>query len=166
MQSVAFEHVGDNEPPRRLATLPTRVRRAPIEDDPPLLSREGLFEATGTGRWRRYRFRGKTDKLDVELVVIEGGETYSLWLHFNVEATRDGRFTAGPSSKYRRTWKLAAGRRPVRWDRMTPEVFARQAFEVDIKTVKHDADGQPLDPVNQYSVIARVMGRVAGGPQT
>ena len=76
-----------------------------------------------------------------------------------------GRVTAGRHSHYRREWTLARGRRPSRADHLPPSVFGRVAFLADVKTVVRDQGQHALIPENQYSIIARLVERVAGGAQ-
>ncbi len=69
-----------------------------------------------------------------------------------------GRVSAPKHSDLVRELSAVLGQR-VRHDRISVASIANIIVDVEVSTVKRDSRPQPLDPVNQYSVISRVMGR-------
>lgn len=82
---------------------------------------------------------------------------------------KNGRWAGiAPASRYFRAWVVAAGGPPKRRDRMGLDVFRNRLFEIDVRTVDHDArrskehpEGRPLPPAAQYSVVDRLVERLA-----
>lgn len=139
-----------------------------LTDDAPLIP-EGWYYVVGAGKWFKAHLFGGLPKLCVcYLALLHGPEQPELqvrlerWYHVGF---RHGRVTAGRHSHYRREWTLATGRRPSRADHLPPSVFGRVAFLADVKTVVRDQGQHALIPENQYSIIARLVERVAGGAQ-
>jgi hypothetical protein len=138
-----------------------------LASDAPLIA-PGIYLAVGTGKdWQRYIFR--TWKLAVQFKVLVNGPeqpeeqvTLERWYHVDVKQRR---IAAGRHSDYRREWTLATARRPTRADRLAPRVFARVMFKVEVKTVVKNWNQYDLSEPNQYSIIGRILERVAGGSQ-
>jgi hypothetical protein len=129
---------------------------------------DGLYDAVG-GRAHRPRAIFGTLKLYVPFTVLvpspeslKGLEQMTLFRHYNVKNAPDRRFQVRPTSDYWREWVLAAGHRPSRHDRLSPYVFERVLFSVEIRTVTRDHRQHALPPGGRYSVVARIVERKTG----
>ena len=67
-----------------------------------------------------------------------------------------------PACKYWKMWVVAAGRKPVRGDRMSTSVFRNKVFLVRIRTVQKNSKQAHLPPELQYSVIDELMKKNTG----
>lgn len=76
---------------------------------------------------------------------------------------RHGRSKAvAPSSKLYRAWVVASGgQKPTRRDRLTLEAFKHRLFRVVVRTVTHDSEQRELPKDQRYSVIDRLLERLA-----
>lgn len=91
-------------------------------------------------------------------VAMPEGTRLSLWCRLGP----GGRIPA--SSKWARTWKLVAGRRPSRGERrMTTAVLRDKLLRLAVRTVATDTLQHGLAPINQYSVIDQVLAVETGG---
>jgi hypothetical protein len=155
-------------PASRIALVPMKSReRSPIEitgQDSPLVA-PGSYEAVG-GKATLYTFRGAS-KLSVKWTISipdeglpSGVRNVTLLRHYNVRRGRDGRLVARSGTHYGREWTIAADRRLDR--RPSPRVFDGVLCRVEVTTVTHDADQQPLPPHARYSRVSRVLERLAG----
>src|SRR5262249_53644929 len=93
-----------------------------------------------------------------------GVQRVLLFRYYNIALTPGGRFKVSPHSDYARDWALATMRRPRRAEERSPSVFSKVLFTVEVRTVEHDRSHHRLDPVNQYSVVDRLLDRRAGAP--
>ena len=66
------------------------------------------------------------------------------------------------SHKYYRTWVLAAGRRPVRRDRISTAVLRNKIFRARIANVTTTSKNTRRTPAMQYSKIDELLEVVAG----
>lgn len=64
------------------------------------------------------------------------------------------------SSKYYQAWVLAKGKRPDRFDRMTPQVFRGKLFLAQVRTVDKTAQNVPRHPLLHYSIIDHLLERL------
>jgi hypothetical protein len=68
-----------------------------------------------------------------------------------------------PSSKWARCWKLVAGRRLHRGERMRPSIL-RNKLRLAVITVRTSSQQRALEPVNYYSKVDHVIAVETGGP--
>jgi len=66
-----------------------------------------------------------------------------------------GKFTA--SNKFWLWWVFAEGRRPDRFDRMSPTVFKNKVFRVRMRTVLKTAKQTDRTPEQQYSIVDELL---------
>jgi len=138
------------------------------DGDLPLTS-EGIYDAVG-GHAHRPRIVFKVLKLYIPFIVLvpnpgspNGFEHVRMFRHYRVHPAPDRRFLVRASSDYYREWVIATGRRPSRHDRLSPEVFERVLFAVQVHTVRLTSRQVELPVGARYSVISRVIERKAGG---
>lgn len=100
-------------------------------------------------------------KLGVNFKIITMGEHFEkvLTAWYRVKLTKGG-FKVGPHSKFARDWRLIFRRGANRWDRVPMRALSGLVIRVKARTVTHDYEQRPLDPVNQYSVIDELIGRL------
>ena len=128
----------------------------------------GDYDAVGVGWRKMYVF--KTDKLAVEYEVLVPDATVDLGLRrvrlarfYNVRPGPERRVLAAGRGDYLREWAIVTGRRPLRRDRLSPRIFIGALVRVEVVTVTVDGRQRPLMDVVQYSRIARIIERRAGG---
>jgi len=85
--------------------------------------------------------------------------------HYNIKWLDRRRFTVGEHSDYMREWVRIMQRRPTRSDRLVPSAFKGVMAEVVVRTVTKDGAHASLPEILQYSIIAAVIGVIAGGGQ-
>jgi hypothetical protein len=148
----------------RLKLRPVDEYQVAIElpADAPLLPK-GIYTAIVVGHTLRRAFR--TPKVRIRFEILEeNGEHRKppvyLFAYYNVRTASGHRVTAGPHSHYARDWRLVAGRRPSRRDRLAPSIFCGKLLRVEVCTVVTDSHQQQLDPINHYSRVVRVVGVV------
>jgi hypothetical protein len=89
---------------------------------------------------------------------VPEGTRLSMWCRLGA----GGRIPA--SSKWARTWKLVAGRRPSRGERrMTTSILRGKLLRLAVRTVATDTLQHELAPINCYSVVDRVIAVETGG---
>jgi hypothetical protein len=97
-----------------------------------------------------------TRKLRVSFILLEyPGILLHRWYRVN---TFKGRVSARSTSDLARELSAVLGTR-VRHDRIPVGSLANTVVRVEVKTVQQDHRQNSLDPVNRYSVIARVGGK-------
>ncbi|MBC8293599.1 MAG: hypothetical protein H8E45_10605 [Proteobacteria bacterium] len=149
----------------------------PIAIDVPVVLPEGHYVAIGVGSSNVYEYKGKK-KLAVYFKIQEGpGEVDAesscgitrdnpdykaewgevLKVHYTVETGGGRTGSAGATTQYHRAWVLANGKQPARRDRLSPEVFKDKYFVVKLRTVVTDSDKEPLEEINQYSVVGKLV---------
>ena len=98
----------------------------------------------------------RTRKLRVSFALLEHP---AILLHrwYRV-STIKGRVSARSTSDLVRELSAVLGTR-ARHDRIPVGSFANTEVRVEVKTVQRDHRQHPLEPVNQYSIIARVRGK-------
>jgi len=161
-------HVARSRPARH--TVPDRDFDIIADANLPLIP-EGVYDAVG-GRAHRPRVVFNTIKLYVPFIVlVPNPEAYGgfdhaqLFRHYNVHPAPERRFRVRPASDYWREWVIAAGRRPGRHDRLSPLVFERVLFAVEVHTVTRNSRQHELAAGTRYSVVSRIIERKAGGAQ-
>ncbi len=110
---------------------------------------EAIFErAEKVSQWGR-------DKIFLWFVMMTPGE----WVNnsFFMACTVPPKYRWTASSKYWRTWVLANGNRPSRWDRLSPAVFKDKVFRVRMRKVVKNAKQIALTPAQQYSVVDELL---------
>ena len=135
----------------------------------PELIPPGQYDAQGVGGWRKFVVF-KVTKLAVELDVLVpdpdveiGHRRVRLERFYNVRPAPDRRIQASKWGAYLREWMLAANRRPSRHDRLSPRVFTNVLFRVEVATVTQNGKHDPLHELSHYSVVRRIIERLAGG---
>jgi hypothetical protein len=128
--------------------------------DAPLLP-EGIYTAIAMDHILRRAFGRPKVRIQFE-ILQENGEHLEppvyLFGYYNVRTAAGGRITAGAHSHYARDWRLVAGKRPSRHDRLAPSIFCGKLLRVEVRTVVTDSRQQALAPINQYSRVVRVVG--------
>ena len=96
------------------------------------------------------------EKLFLWFQIITQGKWVSqkFFAPFNIPSK--GNFTV--STKYWLWWVFAAGRRPGRADRLSPNVFKNQVFRVRMRTVLKTAKQTDRTPEQQYSIVDELLG--------
>lgn len=68
----------------------------------------------------------------------------------------------GQSSKMAKMFEIATGRKPDRYDRISPSVFKGKIFLAKVITVKKNFKQKPLQEGEFYSAIESLLSKVAG----
>lgn len=68
----------------------------------------------------------------------------------------------GIGSKFVDAWRVAAGRWPLRRDRLSTKIFRGKYFQASIRTVKHSQHGVKRPECQWYSKVDRLIEVVAG----
>lgn len=149
--------------PKPTATPRPNLHEVRREDDVPIESGEHDAIATGTWQLRLKVFGGGSAKLEVEFKVyplgLERPDVFRLVnRYYRVEARSRGSFTAKENSDYTREWREFVGEK-ARLDRMVPSRFKGAVARVEVRIVEKDRRQRALHELNQYPVIARVLGR-------
>ena len=93
-------------------------------------------------------FEVQTD--DFELVLVNA--------YFQVKWIDSKTFSAGRKSDYFRAFQTCFGR--VSSTEFSLDDFPEGSYTLDITNVTKDGNRQPLDPINQYSTVKRIKGRI------
>jgi hypothetical protein len=126
-------------------------------DIPPAIP-EGEYEVSFLRAERAFLW--KREKVFLHFVVQSLGEWNGTKLFMVCNIASKGRW--GASSKYWRMWALAAGRRPIRLDRMSTKVFRNKLFLAQVRTVKTTSTQVTRSPETQYSVIHELIVKIVG----
>ena len=78
--------------------------------------------------------------------------------YFQVKWIDNETFNAGPKSRYFRTYQTCFGRASSITFELTD--FPEGEYRLEVTNVERDGRWQPLDPVNQYSKVGKIKGRV------
>jgi hypothetical protein len=89
------------------------------------------------------------------------GAAVTAWYAVTMLDRKRGTFRASKHSKFARNWRTIFGHGVNRWDRVPMTALKGVIVKAELRTVIEDHDQQKLDPSNQYSVVARVLGRVS-----
>ncbi len=127
---------------------------------PPLIP-EGVYLVMYQSHERRKMF-GR-DMLILSFEVIEAGHFHGTKLFMIANLPKNGRWPFG--SKFVQCWIVAQGKRPDRFDRLSPSVFKRKAFLAKVSTVKKNILGLPRHDASRYSKITTLVSLAAGGEQ-
>jgi hypothetical protein len=122
--------------------------------DPTPLIPDGVYDAVFI-RAEGGRCFG-TLKLFLYFKIITPGQynETELYMPFNVNKERK----IAPSSKYYKTWcQVNGGQRPSRNAVMSPNIFRGKFFEVKVKTIRKDYNGDELLPSLFYSIIDKIL---------
>lgn len=128
----------------------------------------GVYEAVGICYRKVKVFKAHKLVVEFDVLVPDPEAELSrrrvrLGRFYNVGVGPDRRVLAPPQGDYVRDWGLLTGRRPSRHDRLSPRVFIGVACKVEVATVAEDHRQDPLADFLQYSKIARILERLAGG---
>jgi hypothetical protein len=104
-------------------------------------------------------------RLRIDFKIIETGtEAFGTvvpaWYAATVLNRKSNHFKVARHSKFARDWRLIFGHGIARWDRVPMSALKNITLKVAINTVNRDHDRKPIAPVNQYSVVSNVLGRV------
>ena len=141
------------------------------DDDRPLIP-SGEYDAVGLNfEYVPYRQYGPDAcKLIIRWQVLVpdraadfGRRIVVLERFYNVKRKKDRRYEAGPNSDLAREWAAVTGRRRTRREPLTPKAFVTVLCRVQVETVVRDGRDRSLAEAATYSVVRRVIGRVAGG---
>ena len=116
---------------------------------------DGKYEAVCIRHEESFCF-GKTRKLFLHLKIITPGDHLGkeLFLPFNMPYDRKLKL----GSKYYKTWCLVNGwQKPTRNAIMSPRIFMKKAFVVQVKTVKPQHNGAAMPRDFNYSVIEQII---------
>ena len=78
--------------------------------------------------------------------------------YFQVKWIDSKTFSAGRKSDYFRAFQTCFGR--VSSTEFSLDDFPEGSYTLDITNVTKDGNRQPLDPINQYSTVKRIKGRI------
>ncbi len=97
------------------------------------------------------------EKIFLWFQIVDLGEFLGIQLYMACNAPKKRqKGKVATSNKYYQSWVLAAGRRPVRADRMSTKVFRGKVFLVQVRTVTTNARNVARSPQLQYSIIDHV----------
>jgi hypothetical protein len=135
-------------------------------DMPPWIP-PGRYEAGGVDVVVFQAFRSLKARVGWDVIVPDqladyGQRVVRLHRFYNVRRV-GGRIVPPPYGHYVREWTLVAGRRPSRGDRIGPRAFFGVSCLVEVRTVEADSEQESLPACARYSIVARVLERLAGG---
>ena len=119
---------------------------------------EGEYIATLTGCFKAPPRFGRTDLVMEFEVQTDDFELVLVNAYFQVKWIDSETFSAGPKSDYFRTYQTCFGR--VSSTEFSLDDFPEGSYTLDITNVTKDGNRQPLDPINQYSTVKRINGRI------
>ncbi|MEK7763478.1 MAG: hypothetical protein AAB433_18020 [Nitrospirota bacterium] len=139
----------EKEAHRRLKPVPSRggtpTEDSPADDEdrdievccnvdrPPLIP-EANYEVGFVRAEEKAHLWGGRRKLFLHFKIMQPGEHLGKVLFMSANLPVNGRFSI--SSKYLQQWSLAAGKQPVRHDRLSTRVFRGKVFLGRVRTVK------------------------------
>jgi hypothetical protein len=132
-------------------------------EEAPLLA-EGEYLGTYISNRTRHVF-GERKVLEVDFEIVYTGAGHAV-----PEGTcltmycRLPRGRIKPSSKWARCWKLVAGRRLDRGERMRPSILRDKLLRLAVITVRTSSQQRALQPINYYSKVDHVIAVETGGP--
>jgi len=122
---------------------------------------EGEYVAKLTNR-RRGHFKFGRQDLELEFeITMDDFMTVHLKAYFRVEWDSETGFKAGQKSNFFRTYQRCCGE--VQSTHFEISDLPLEDYRVEIESIKKDSQRNPLDPVNQYSVVRSIKGRVNNG---
>lgn len=138
-----------------------------VDGDIPLIT-PGRYEAFGGLLQVFPVFNRKKAVVPWTVIVLDpqvedGIRRVPLPRYYNIRGATRGHFSAGKHSDLVREWTMVVGRRPQRLDRLSPRAFEDVCCDVEVATVTTDRLQRPLDPLNYYSKVQRIIARNAGG---
>jgi hypothetical protein len=122
---------------------------------------EGLYEAVYVSH-EVSRCFGE-GKLGIHFKIVTLGSAFELVVtaFYRVRIlNKQGGFSCGRHSKLARDWRLMFRRGADRWDRIPMSALKNMVVKLMVRTVKKDFHQDDLDPLNQYSVVDQIVGRV------
>jgi len=130
------------------------------KDDPRPLIPEAVYEAVCISYDDGFCF-GKCRKLFLTFKIITPGPHLGTELFMAFNMAYNGKIAAG--SKYYKTWCMANNwNRPTRNAIMSPRIFKNKAFDIKVRTVKPQHNGNAMPKEHQYSVVDSIL-RVNAG---
>jgi len=139
----------------------SRVAKIKIVGEEPKLIPEGNYQVIGQGcSLGDYQGSGK---LYFFMRICEGRfNDVRLETYYNVELLRvvggESTFQCRPRSKYLRQMRSLFGDMEDRNDDfLSPDYLDGRKLLVEVKTVVHDSDRQPLSPKDRYSKVSRII---------
>jgi len=110
-------------------------------------------------RAEQVSYRGRM-KVYLWFQMLSPGEWHGKEFYMACNVAPKGRWTA--SSKYWQAWVLAAGKRPMRTDRMSTAVFKNTVFRVRMRKVLKTSNQTDRTPAQQYSVVDELLEVLVG----
>jgi hypothetical protein len=127
----------------------------------------GRYQAVGVEAATFPAFRGWKVRVAWEVLLPDEHADYGhrrVRLHRYYNVRRKGtRVIPAEYGHYLREWMLVAGRRPTRGDRVAPRAFIGVLCLVEVRVVVGDAEQRALPDCARYSIVARLLERLAGG---
>ena len=123
------------------------------DDERPALIEPGLYRGTLIEWGKTYNPMFK--KYSLEMLFDIAGVRLRGW--FNIEPSKsETLIKAGWKSDFLRMYQEVMGERLERRDRMAPNNFMGKALELEVVSIGHDAQKNPLAEVNHYSRVKRI----------
>ncbi|MCA9452551.1 MAG: hypothetical protein KC584_07985 [Nitrospira sp.] len=116
---------------------------------------EGVYELQFLKAERRELW---VPKLFLWFRVISFGEFHGAELFMCCPIPKNNKWGVG--TKFIRSWAIAAGRLPDRFDRVSTKIFYEKVFSAQVRTVVVDYNQQKLPEGAQYSVVDRLISRI------
>ena len=131
----------------------------PCNSDIPLAIPNGDHYELVFLRAEQVSFRGR-QKVYLRFLMQTSGEWHGQEFFMACNVAPQGRWTA--SYKFWQAWVLAAGRRPMRADRMSTAVFRNKVFRVRMRKVLKTSKQTDRTPAQQYSVVDELLEVLVG----
>ena len=119
---------------------------------------EGEYIATLTRCFKAPPRFGRTDLVMEFEVQTDDFELVLVNAYFQVKWIDSKTFNAGPKSRYFRTYQTCFGKASSITFELTD--FPEGEYRLEVTNVERDGRWQALDPVNQYSKVGKIKGRV------
>lgn len=131
----------------------------PLNSDVPPRIPEGDYELVFLKADKKYMF-GSGERMFLWFEIVSPGDWLGTKLYMTCTVAQKGKWR--PSHKYWLAWVLAAGKRPVRGDRMSTKVFRKKVFRGKVRTVLKTAHQTLRNLEQQYSVVDQLLTVQAG----
>lgn len=131
----------------------------PLNFDVPVRVPEGVYDLVFCKAEKKYMF-GNGERMFLWFEIATPGDWLGTKLYMTCTVAQKGKWR--PSHKYWLTWVLAAGKRPVRGDRMSTKVFRNKIFRGKVRIVIKTAHQTPRTLEQQYSVVDELLDVQAG----
>lgn len=126
----------------------------PLNSDLPARIPEGAYDLVFWRAEKKYMF-GNGERMFLWFEIVTPGDWMGTKLYMTCTVAQKGKWR--PSHKYWLAWVLAAGKRPVRGDRMSTKVFRKKVFRSKVRIVTKTAHQTPRTMEQQYSVVDELL---------